>query len=56
MFIAAFRLSCPEVCGILVPQPGIKLASPALGGEVLTPGLPWKSPQTFLINTRYTMQ
>ena len=56
MFAAAFRLSCPAVCGILVPQPGIKLASPALGGEVLTTGPPGKSPQTFLINTRYTMQ
>ena len=53
MLVAAFRLSCPAVCGILVPQPGIKLASPALGGEVLTTGPPGKSPQTFLINTRY---
>ena len=53
MFVAAFRLSCPALCGILVPQPGIKLASPALRGEVLTTGSPGKSPQRFLINTRY---
>ena len=25
-----------ESCGILVPRPGMKLASPALGGEALT--------------------
>ena len=32
-----------EVCGILVPQPGIKPATPGLEGEVLTTGLPGKS-------------
>ena len=32
-----------EVYGILAPQPGIKLSSPALEGEVLTTGLAEKS-------------
>ena len=32
-----------EVCRILAPQPGIKLSSPALEGEVLTTGLSGKS-------------
>ena len=30
----------PEACGILAPQPGIKLAPPALEDEVLTTGPP----------------
>ena len=33
----------PKGYGILAPQLGIKLALPALKGEVLTPGLPGKS-------------
>ena len=32
-----------EACGILVPWPGIKLAHPALEGEIVTTGLPGKS-------------
>ena len=32
-----------EACGILAPQPGIKLTPPALEGEVLTTGPPGKS-------------
>ena len=32
------RFSCPEICGILVPGPGIKLTSPALEGGFLTIG------------------
>ena len=32
-----------KACGILAPPPGIKPASPALEGEVLTTGLPGKS-------------
>ena len=32
-----------QVCGILVPQPGIKPALPVLEGEVLTTGPPGKS-------------
>ena len=30
-------------CGIFVPQPGIKLSSPALQGGFLTTGLPGKA-------------
>ena len=40
----AFRLSCPEACGILAPEPGIKPVSPALEGRFLTTGPPGKSP------------
>ena len=36
-------LSCSEACGILVPWPGIKPASPALQGRFLTTGPPGKS-------------
>ena len=32
----------PEVYGVLVPQPGIALAPPALEGKLLTTELPWK--------------
>ena len=41
--VVACRFSCPEVCGILVPQPGIKPMSPALEGGFLTIGPPEKS-------------
>ena len=34
------RLSCPVACRILVPQPGIELASPALEDRFLTTGPP----------------
>ena len=37
-------------CGILVPQPGIEPTLPALEGEILTTGLPEKSP-SFEIST-----
>ena len=43
--VAALGLSCPVACGILVPQPGIKSASPALEGAFLTSGPPRKSPR-----------
>ena len=33
-----------EACRILAPLPGIKLVPPALNGEVLTTGLPGRSP------------
>ena len=33
-----FWFLCHELCGILAPQPGIKLTVPALGGKVLTTG------------------
>ena len=36
-----------EACGILVPEPGIKPASPALEGRVLTTGPPRESPEEF---------
>ena len=39
----ACRLSCSMACGILVPQPGIEPASPALQSRFLTTGLPGKS-------------
>ena len=41
--VAAHRLSCPTVCGILVPWPGIEPTSPALEGRFLTTGPPGKS-------------
>ena len=42
----------PTVHGISVPQPGIiQLASPALEGELLTPG-PWKSQVNFKVGSR----
>ena len=37
-----------ELCGILVPRPGIKPASPALEGEVLTSRPPGMSLHAFL--------
>ena len=43
--VAACELSYSVACGILVPQPWIKLASPALEGEFLTTGPPGKSPK-----------
>ena len=33
-----------EACGVLAPLPGIKPIPPALKGEVVTTGLPGKSP------------
>ena len=38
--VVALGFSCSKACGILVPQPGIKLASPALQGGFLTTGPP----------------
>ena len=50
-FLAALGLCCSMMfslsCGILVPQPGIKPASPALEGKFLITGPPGRSP--FLI-------
>ena len=40
--VAVLRLSCSTACGILIPQPSIKLMSPALQGKFLTTGLPGK--------------
>ena len=44
-FVAMGRLSSPAACGILVPQPGLEFASPALKGRFSTTGLPGKSHQ-----------
>ena len=41
--VVVHRLSCPTVCGILVPRPGIELASPELEGGFFTTGPPEKS-------------
>ena len=38
-----------EARGILAPQPGIEVASPALEGVVLTPGPPGKSPKPTIL-------
>ena len=43
VFVAHCRLSCPEACEILVPQPGIEPMSPTLEGGFLTTGPPGKS-------------
>ena len=42
--IVARRLSCPAACGILVAQPGLEPASPALEGGFLTTAPPGESP------------
>ena len=41
-FVVACGLICSEASRILVPQPGIKLTSPALQGRSLTAGPPGK--------------
>ena len=41
--VAVHGLSCSSTCGIFVPRPGIKPASPTLQGKFLTPGPPGKS-------------
>ena len=40
--VVACRLSCSKACGILVPQPGIKLVSTTLQGRFSTTGPPGK--------------
>ena len=40
--VGALGLTCSTICGILVPQQGIKPLSPALQGEFLTTGPPSK--------------
>ena len=47
------RLSCPTACGSLVPQPGMKPSSPALGDKFLTTGLPGKSLFLLLTDLSY---
>ena len=41
--VEVHRLSCSVACGILVPQPEIKLVLPVLQGGHLTSGPPGKS-------------
>ena len=48
--VARHGLSCSSTCGILVPKPGIKLASPALQGRFLITGPPGKFYVGFLIH------
>ena len=49
-----------NACATLAPQPGIEPVSPALGGGVLTPGPPGKSPALFffrmLLFTYYALE
>ena len=45
--VAHAGLVAPAACGIIVPQPGIELASPALKGDFLTTGPPGKSLSSF---------
>ena len=40
--VVAHKLICPVACGILVPQPGIRLMSHTVEGIFLTTGLPGK--------------
>ena len=42
-FSIVVELSCPVVCGILVPGPGVKATSLMLEGEFLITGPPRKS-------------
>ena len=46
----AHGLSCPTVCRILVPGPGIEPTCPALAGGSLTNGPPGKSQRSTLIH------
>ena len=43
LLVGVRRLCCPEACGILVPQLGIKPSFPAFEGRFLTDGSPGKS-------------
>ena len=38
IFVVVDGLSCPMTCGVLAPQPGIELESPALEGGLLITG------------------
>ena len=48
--VTARGLCCPSACGILVPRPGIKPASPALQEGFLTTGPPEKTPYRLLLS------
>ena len=48
----ACGLSCPQGCGVLVPQPGVEPGSPALEGRFLATEPPEKS-LTFRFRASY---
>ena len=50
--VVAHGLSYPAACGILVPQPGIEPAYPALEGRFFTTGPRGKSLEFFLIEVQ----
>ena len=47
--VVVHGLSCSKACGILVPQPGIEPAFPALQGRFLTPRTTRKVPAVFFV-------
>ena len=47
VFMVFFFFFGQEACGILAPRARIEPAPPALESEILTPGPPGKSPQSF---------
>ena len=49
---AMFPLSCPQVCEIFVPQPGMEPETPAWQGVFLNTGLPGMSP----LNLIFTLE
>ena len=51
--VVVHRFSCSMVCGIVVPQPGIKPTSPALQGGFLTTGPQRKSQQSNVLRKKY---
>ena len=55
VLVVASGLGYRAACGILVPQTGIELASPALEGGFLTPGPPGKSQDSFLQEIRFQL-
>ena len=52
--VAECGLSCPAECGVLVPQSGVGLTSPALESRFLTTGPPEKCPKD--THLKYTVQ
>ena len=48
--LVVYGLSCPVVCGIFVPQPGIKPVSPILAGAFFATGLPGEIPLIIFFN------
>ena len=54
--VARRGLSCPAVCGILIPRPETKPTSPALAGRFLTTGPQGKSQPIFSINHKWSIK